>query len=124
MNIRELISGEVGACQPSTRAGAAAKQMIDGNVGSLAVVDDGGELVGIVTERDFLRAFADDSLRNAHVSDIMTPRPDSLDADVSVREAAEWMMAAGYRHLPVLEGSRLIGMVSVKDVVWALLDST
>lgn len=121
MTIRDLISGEVGTTTPSTSAIDAAKYMIDDNVGSLAVVDD-GELVGIITERDFLRAVAQGTLRGAKVADLMTPRPDSLDVEVSVREAAEWMVAAGYRHLPVLDGTRLVGMVSVKDVVWALLE--
>jgi|FLYL01.1.fsa_nt_gi CBS domain-containing protein len=124
MTIRDLISGEVGTTTPSTSAVDAARHMIEDNVGSLAVVDGDGELVGIITERDFLRALAEGTLRGAQVADLMTPRPDSLDVEVSVREAAEWMVAAGYRHLPVLDGTRLVGMVSVKDVVWALLEGS
>jgi CBS domain-containing protein len=46
--------------------------------------------------------------------------PDSFSPEMDVREAAEWMLAAGYRHLPVVEERRLIGMASIKDILWAL----
>lgn len=123
MIVEELVGGEVGTCTPETPTVKAAGQMIADDVGSLAVVDD-GDLVGIVTERDILRAVAQGKIRSgANVAQIMTPRPDSLEPDVDVREAAQWMMAAGYRHLPVVERGRLIGMISIKDLVWALTEA-
>lgn len=124
MLVRDLLGGEVDTCTPDTPTVEAARMMIHEDVGSLAVVDDEGELVGIITERDVLRLVAEEKLGKRHVvGEAMTPRPDSLDPDVDVREASEWMMAAGYRHLPVLESGRLIGMVSIKDLMWALTET-
>lgn len=121
--VRELLGGEVDTCPPHLSMVAAARRMIDEDIGSLAVVD-GGELVGIVTERDVLRAVADEKLsRRSKVAEVMTPRPDSLEPDVDVHEASEWMMAAGYRHLPVTDSGELIGMISIKDLMWALTEA-
>lgn len=121
--VRELLGGEVDTCPPHLSMVAAARRMIDEDIGSLAVVD-AGELVGIVTERDVLRAVADEKLgRRSKVAEVMTPRPDSLEPDVDVQEASEWMMAAGYRHLPVTDSGELIGMVSIKDLMWALTEA-
>lgn len=122
MIVQELIAGEVATCAPDTPIVEAAQQMTASETGSLVVIDD-GELVGIVTERDVLRAVADQqSTKTVPVARIMTPGPDSLGPDVDVREVALWMVAAGYRHLPVVEGKRLVGMVSIKDLVWALTE--
>ena len=53
----------------------------------------------------------------------MTPDPDSLTPDVDAADAADWLMATGYRHLPVVEEGQLLGIVSIKDVLWALKDT-
>ncbi|MEX1092097.1 MAG: CBS domain-containing protein [Acidimicrobiia bacterium] len=103
-------------CTPDTEVQEAARMMVDGEVGSLAVVRD-SELVGIVTERDLLRAIAEESLSGT-VGSLMTPVPDTLSPETTVEDAAYWMMAAGYRHIPVVEGVKLVGMVSIKDLLW------
>jgi CBS domain-containing protein len=54
----------------------------------------------------------------------MTFLPDTFGPELSVEDAADWMLATGYRHLPIVEVSgRVVGMVSIKDVLWALTDS-
>lgn len=122
MVVQELVSGEVDACRPDVSVAEAAQRMMTDDVGSLAVVHD-GELVGIFTERDVLRAVSEDlDPRKSKVSDVMTPDPDSLSPEISVEDAASWMMAAGYRHLPVIADGNLIGMVSIKDLMWAMLE--
>lgn len=118
MLVEELIGTPVASCPATTDVATAARRMLADDVGSLAVLRD-GELVGIVTERDLLGVVADPAGK-ATVADVMTPYPDFLARDVEVDDAADWMMAAGYRHLPVLDGGRLVGMVSIKDVLWAL----
>ena len=120
MIVEELVACEVGTCSADTPIVEAAKQMIADDVGSLLVMDD-TDIVGIVTERDVLRAVAEGKTQGI-VKAIMTPEPDLLESDVAVTEAAEWMMAAGYRHLPVVKQGQLIGMVSIKDLVWALTE--
>lgn len=119
MDVREIISGTVSACSSDTALGEAATQLIELSIGSLCVIDK-GHLVGIVTERDFVRAVADGLSSTRTIRDIMTVGPDTLDPDVSVDDAADWMLAAGYRHLPVTEEGRLLGVVSIKDLLWAI----
>jgi CBS domain-containing protein len=78
-------------------------------------------LVGIISERDIVRAIAEGrDADTAKVSEYMTPDPDFLEPDVDVTDAAEWMLAAGYRHLPVAEGEKVLGIVSIKDIMWAI----
>ncbi|HSJ26668.1 MAG TPA: CBS domain-containing protein [Acidimicrobiia bacterium] len=119
MRVNELIGGPVYSCATDTEVHAAAEQMLADDVGSLAVVQD-ETLVGIVTERDIVREFAAREPGQRTVGDIMTPNPDSLSPDIDVDDAAAWMMGAGYRHLPVVDNGKLVGMVSIKDVLWAL----
>lgn len=121
MLVADLIGGDVHTCSPTLSAAAAARQMIAQKIGSLAVVDD-GNLVGIVTERDLLKVSAGEASNKAKVEDLMTHSPDSLHRDVEITKAADWMLDAGYRHMPVVDGSRLIGMVSIRDVLSALTD--
>lgn len=119
MRVSELIGGPVYTCTEETDVREAARQMLADDVGSLAVVSD-ETLVGIITERDIVREFAEPTSGARQVRDVMTPDPDSLAPDIDVDDAAAWMMGAGYRHLPVVDGGRLVGMVSIKDVLWAL----
>lgn len=120
MTVRELVGGEVIWVSPEATIRAAAALMKANNVGSLAVeVEE--ELEGILTERDVLDAVAGDAdLDVARVDAWMTAYPDSIDPDMSVPEAADWMLASGYRHIPVVDGSRILGMISIKDVLWAM----
>lgn len=119
MDVREIITGTVSACGPEATVLEAARELIDLSIGSLCVLDK-GHLIGIVTERDFVKAMAEEVPTGKSVRDIMTVGPDTLDPDVSVDDAADWMLAAGYRHLPVTEDGRLLGMVSIKDLLWAI----
>ena len=124
MTIRELVGGEVMALGPQASLREAAELMKETDVGSVAVaVDDA--LEGILTERDLLRAIADyaDFDRDP-LSGWMTELPDVFGPDMGVEEAADWMLATGYRHLPVVDGKRIIGMVSIKDILWALKTSS
>jgi CBS domain-containing protein len=122
MTVRELVGGEVIWVEPEATIRVAATSMKSNGVGSLAVEVDGA-LEGIFTERDLLDAVAGDAdLDRARVEDWMTAYPDSIDPDMSVPEAADWMLASGYRHIPVVDASGILGMISIKDVLWAMTE--
>lgn len=122
MQINELMAGPVDSCGPHDTMAEVARRMTDDDIGSVTVTQDGA-LIGIVTERDIVRAVAGGQVpAQTEVRELMTPDPDSLEPDISAEDAASWMLAAGYRHLPVVEGSKVIGMVSMKDLMWALTD--
>ena len=122
MTIRELVGGEVVEIEATRTLREAIRLMTANQVGAVAVQRN-GRLAGIFTERDVLRACAEDAdLDSVTVRDWMTSDPDSLDPEMNVEAAADWMLAAGYRHLPVVEGVDLVGMVSIKDILWALTE--
>ena len=114
--LRDLMSTRVALTTPDTSVAEAAAGMVKANVGS-AVVMQGRFLAGILTERDVLRAAASgENLVAARVMDWMTPDPQSASADTSVEEAAEIMLRNGFRHLPVLDGRTVCGVVSLRDL--------
>ncbi len=120
MRVQELVGGEVIWVKPEASLRKAAQLMNQTGVGSVAVEVDGA-LEGILTERDILNAvasFAD--FDRDRVSNWMTDDPDSFSPEMGVEEAANWMLATGYRHLPVVDGPDLLGVISIKDVLWAI----
>jgi CBS domain-containing protein len=93
------------------------KLMVQARVGS-AVVMQGPWLIGILTERDVLRAAASGTdLTTSPVSAWMTRDPTTADPDMACDEALDVMLNHGFRHLPVVEGRKLMGIVSIRDVV-------
>ena len=124
MTVRELIGGEIAWIEPSGTLREAARQMQRSDIGALAVESD-GVLQGIFTERDLTGAVASGAeLDTGLIKDWMTSYPDSFGPEMSVETAATWMLAAGYRHLPVIDGQDVIGMISMKDILWALTEPT
>lgn len=98
------------------------KQMLDCNVAAIAVTDDDGRLQGIVTERDLTRRVLAKGLdpRKATAGEVMTANPDTLSPGDSAHDALELMQTRRYRHLPVVEGDRVLGMVSIRDLYAAV----
>jgi len=114
--LRDLMSTRVSLTTPDASVAEAAAGMVKAKVGS-AVVMQGRFLAGILTERDVLRAAASgENLVAAWVIDWMTPDPQSASADTSVEEAAEIMLRNGFRHLPVVDGRTVCGVVSLRDL--------
>jgi CBS domain-containing protein len=110
------MTSRVAATEPGTSVAAAAAHMVQAQVGS-AVVMQGSFLMGILTERDVLRAAASgEDLSVATVADWMTPDPQSAGPDTPVQEAAQIMLLHGFRHLPVVEGRVVCGVVSLRDL--------
>ena len=101
----------------------AASRMRFNDVGCVPVID-AGELVGILTERDLTRALADGIDPNkVEVIEYMTPDPVVIGPEADAREAAKVMVDASIRHLPIVWDNRLIGVMSMRDVVAELLRS-
>ena len=94
----------------------AAQLMSLRHVGS-ALVMEGDRLLGIFTERDIVRALASDFDAAGHIVDAsMTRDPRTLPADATTKDALDAMLAGGFRHLPVTDGDRIVGMVSLRDL--------
>ena len=100
-----------------------AQRMVSRDVGAVLVTED-ERLVGILTERDVLRAVAAGLSEGTLVSDCMTKDPDTLEADETTRQAATLMIYGGFRHLPVMEGDEVVGMLSIRDLMRVALDDT
>lgn len=116
MVLRDLMTTCVSTTTPDASVSAAAAGMVKAHVGS-AVVMQGSFLAGILTERDVLRAAASgEDLSVSAVAAWMTPDPQSASPSTSVAEAAQIMLLNGFRHLPVVEGRTVCGVVSLRDL--------
>ena len=115
--LKEIMTSDVFTTQRDTPVSEVAASMVKGRVGS-AIVMQGSWVGGIFTERDVLRAAASGrDLTSSPVSEWMTADPVTADGGMDASEALELMMSSGFRHLPVLEGQSLVGIVSLRDVL-------
>ncbi|MBS0383476.1 MAG: CBS domain-containing protein [Proteobacteria bacterium] len=101
----------------------AIRMMAERGVGALLVLRD-GNLAGIVTERDYARKviLKGRSSRETPVSEIMTPAPTSVSLATTVDECMRLCTQLRVRHLPVVENNKLAGLVSIGDLVKAVID--
>jgi CBS domain-containing protein len=114
--VRDLMTSEVLTADPSDTIGETAQKMVELGVSS-AVVSDYGRLIGILTERDLTRAVAGRTHSSeARVREWMTTDPVTLGPDASPAEAAQIMLENGFRHIPIVEDERTVGIVSIRDV--------
>lgn len=125
MNVRQILSEKVNDFIASARTtdtvAAAAEQLASRRIGALVVSDDDTELAGIVSERDLVRALAqegsvclDQPVSGFMTRDVVCASPaDSLDKVLAV------MTRGRFRHMPVMEDGKLVGMISIGDAVKA-----
>jgi CBS domain-containing protein len=114
--LRDLMTERVVTTTPETSVTEAAAAMVRGRVGS-AIVMQGSFLAGILTERDVMRAVASaEDLQRSPVSAWMTPDPQSATPDTTPEDAAQIMLLHGFRHLPVVEGRTVRGVVSLREL--------
>jgi CBS domain-containing protein len=118
--VREIMARDVLAVEPATRLLDAAGRMHERNVGAVVVVE-GGRLVGIFTERDLLQAVATGGV-GGPVGDTMTRAPETIGQDEATSHAAALMIHGGFRHLPVVEGDDVVGMISIRDLIRVSID--
>jgi CBS domain-containing protein len=115
------MSRELLTSQPDETIAEAARHMVARGVGAVLVME-GERLEGILTERDILKAVAMGMAENARVHDWMTKSPETIDASDSTDHAAALMIHGGFRHLPVVEGGAVAGIVSIRDLMRVALD--
>jgi len=121
--LADVMTQGVFAVEGGLRLREAATQMAERRVGA-AIVLDGERLVGILTERDVLLAVASDRDKSATVEDCMTRHPETAEPSDTTDHAAALMIHGGFRHLPVVEGDRVVGIVSIRDLMRVTLDDT
>ncbi|SRR5712692_2219433 len=114
--IRDVMSTRLHTVEPSDSVGEAVAVMAQNRVGSVLIMQ-GDQLVGIFTERDTVRALsqAHDAARHEIVS-WMTHDPRTVSPDEDSDAALRTMLDNGFRHLPVVENGKVVGIVSMRDL--------
>ena len=116
LTVGDLMHARMVSTSPDSPVAEAAAAMVRERVGS-AVVMQGPFLAGILTERDVLKAAGSGAdLTTVPVSAWMTRDPQSAGPGTPVEEAAQIMLLNGFRHLPIVEGRRVHGVVSLRDL--------
>lgn len=122
MNVKAILAakgGDTVSIEPTADLAAAAKLLVKHRIGAVVICGAGGRLSGILSERDIMRALAEhgaDAL-GLPVSQVMTRNVMTCSEDDSVASLMERMTAGRFRHLPVLRDGKLVGLVSIGDVV-------
>jgi CBS domain-containing protein len=120
--IVDVMNLRVVSVAPGDAVQEAITRMLAANIGAVAVCD-GARLVGIFTERDVLRLAGEQAvLAETRVGDVMTTDVVTVSGDVDILAAARLMGERRIRHLPVVEGENLLGVVGIRDVLGALAE--
>ena len=119
--IREVMTPNPATLKTSDTALDAARAMRDGDFGSVVVVGDNGEVRGILTDRDIVvRAIAEGKgPESTPVGEVFTTEPLTLSPDDSIDDAVGALREAHVRRLPAVEGSKVVGIVSIGDLAQA-----
>jgi CBS domain-containing protein len=118
---RNHMSRNLLTVEPGLALKAVAERMVAKDVGAVLVLEH-GRLVGILTERDILRAVAGGITDETLVSDWMTRDPETMAPDETTRQAAVLMIHGGFRHMPIVEGDEVVGMLSIRDLMRIVLE--
>jgi CBS domain-containing protein len=115
--LSEVMIRDVFTVPGDTKVAEVARGLLKSQHGSALIMGDGW-LDGIFTERDVLRAAAAGTDMSASkVSEWMTRDPVTVPPDTDTEDAADMMLAQGFRHLPVVEGRKVVGIVSLRDIL-------
>ena len=119
--VADAMRSEFITVAPEDTLGEVADRMVEEKKGGAVVVMDYGRMIGILTERDMLRAMAGRvHTSDARVREWMTEEPITVPPETSLHEASQLMLEKNFRHLPVVEGGRIVGVVSLRRVVAAM----
>src|SRR5208337_3730325 len=126
MNILEMCDWEAATVPLDATAERAIRTMLDRRVGAVAVIDDNRRVAGIFTERDVLRrlSLGEHDPRKISVREIMTTPVEMATRATTAGEALATMVERHYRHLPIVDDDgRLLGMLSIRNVLQARIDT-
>jgi CBS domain-containing protein len=123
--IRQILARkpDIFSISPEATVFEALQKMAETNVGALIVLRD-GQLVGIFSERDYARKLLlhGKSARDTPVGEIMTTRVVTINPDRTAGECMALMTEKRFRHVPVMDGGQLVGVISIGDVVRAVVE--
>jgi CBS domain-containing protein len=124
--VREMLrkkGSQVYSIAPDATVHEALKMLAQYNTGALMVVSK-GKVEGILTERDIVRKvdLQGKTSKETHVSDIMTSKVAYVEASQPLEDCMALMIDKGIRHLPVFDGTELLGLISIRDVVKEVID--
>ena len=122
MKLAALVQGsidDIHKIRADASIAEAAEVLTEYHIGALMVADENGEIVGILSERDIVRAMGPHGadLQNVAVSELMTREIIQCSANDTVNEVLAMMNDRHIRHLPVLDGDKLVGFISIRDLV-------
>ena len=122
MQVRDVLrkkGGRIFTIGAQATVNEAVTRLVQNNIGSLPVVDDQGRMVGVFSERDVIRLYHNhgEAFGRLHVEDVMTRNPVTCVVDDDVNEVMGLMSERRIAKVPVLDGDRLVGVVSVGDVI-------
>lgn len=122
MNVAQLLNGkgrEVASIQPDRTLAEAVHLLSQQRIGALVVMGSDGTLLGMISERDIVRALGEGgaSALDQAVSRVMTAKVVTCREKTSIDELMETMTIGRFRHIPVVEDGRVCGIVSIGDVV-------
>ena len=125
--VRQVLDGkqlELKAVSPDTTVFNALALMAECNIGAVLVLED-DKLAGIFTERDYARKVVLKGLRSADVSvrELMTASPVTIAPSQTIDDVMALMTNHRFRHLPVVDGDRVVGIITIGDVVKCVIDS-
>jgi CBS domain-containing protein len=131
MKIEEFLKysrQQVVTCGPTDSLEAVAKLLHKHGIGAMPVCESGpgSRMIGIVSERDLVRAMATDArgLPSMRVRDLMTADVVTLSPEETMHAAQALMRAKGFRHLPIVQGQRLLGILSIRDTLASRLEES
>ena len=118
MKVRDAMTEDVLTITPGRSLREAARFMCEHNVGAVVIIDPEQPGPGIVTERDLVRSLGSgQDPDHESVGDHLTARATFADADWGLEEAADAMAAGGFRHLVVVHGGEVAGIISMRDII-------
>jgi CBS domain-containing protein len=122
-NILQIKGNAVYSVEPSVTVYNALEVMVERNLGALLIIEN-EKFVGIFTERDYARKviLKGKASKETPIKEVMTEHPLTVTPDATIEECMKLMTSKYFRHLPVVQGDKLVGLISIGDVVKYMID--